>query len=790
MNFSPRQTDNKSSIRSKLFTACALTILLALPILPAPFLSHPTNAETPEAEAVSSNAVSPGRTHFVLPTQQEAPGKPHLLASSYYNVNENFDATLTLNNKGPQPLEVQLTLFNLAGERLDILPVTVEANSHRVVNLRDYALAGTTFQEGSLQVVYHGKDLEMGAQVKIVDAARGLIFDEQLVEPAMMFASSRLEGVWWMPSRACDVRLVLSNTTAELLTVTANVDGHAPKAKEPMTLALLPHETRIVDMNREGAGAKGGPAGLVGGISVEHSGPKGALIGRVLIQATATGYSAVAELVDPQKAKSSELHGTGLRLGSVAGEELTPIIVARNTGDAATILTGRIPYSMKDGSASAVSLPEIRLAPGETKLVNLPNGLRRSGIAENVASAGLEFEYASEPGSVVMSALSIGKSGGQVFRVPLINPAAMPSSTGGYPWYIEGDSSTVAYVKNVTDEPHQYTLQLTFLGGVYSLGLKTIEAGQTMALDIRDLRDNGVPDARGRTIPPDAARGQVMWSWSQQEEDEAALGLIGRAEQADITRGLSSSYACVNCCPNSFAEGWVTPTPITGFVGDATDCDAMQQDENCYGTLLTPYSRSAAWTSNNLSVATIDGGGWASAVGVGSAYLRASWNTYVYSGAGGYCDSTRITPFAEAFCEVLAAEVRYTRVTAKTRTSSETSANFTHGIGTDTADLNYPDCPGNDRVSVIVSFSLPENAASLSASRSTVRLEPNSKYNLISVNAPEMYDNRASGFIEFVLQRKTDNSGSSNKVRVKIEGSYYNGDALGGNGTVNMICAY
>lgn len=49
---------------------------------------------------------------------------------------------------------------------------------------------------------------------------------------------------------------------------------------------------------------------------------------------------------------------------------------------------------------------------------------------------------------------------------------AQRSSTGGYPWTIEGDSSTVVYIKNVTDNALQYVLQLSYEGGVYAPGIR------------------------------------------------------------------------------------------------------------------------------------------------------------------------------------------------------------------------------------------------------------------------------------------------------------------------------
>jgi hypothetical protein len=178
--------------RSKSFTALALTILLIVPLLS----SRPATAERQTAETRVKEVSHPGGAKFIPHVHdQEAGEKPHVLAASYYSLTGNIDATLTLNNKAPHPTETQLTLFSLTGTRLDAGSITVERNSFRVINLRDYVGEDAAFREGSLQVLYHGKNLQLGAQVRLVDAQRSLIFDEQLVEPAIMFASARLESV-------------------------------------------------------------------------------------------------------------------------------------------------------------------------------------------------------------------------------------------------------------------------------------------------------------------------------------------------------------------------------------------------------------------------------------------------------------------------------------------------------------------------------------------------------------------------------------------------------------------
>lgn len=118
-------------------------------------------------------------------------------------------------------------------------------------------------------------------------------------------------------------------------------------------------------------GSRGGTLARAGGVSLTHSGAGGALLARLYVEDAKKGYSSWARFTDPAKGRSTTYQGAGLRLGSVAGERLTPVVVARNVGETETTISGRIPYTLKDGSTGVVQIPPLRLAPGEADTVDL-----------------------------------------------------------------------------------------------------------------------------------------------------------------------------------------------------------------------------------------------------------------------------------------------------------------------------------------------------------------------------------------------------------------------------------
>jgi hypothetical protein len=573
---------------------------------------------------------------------EEGDNKPHLLAGSYYSVKNGLSAKLLLNNKGPHPIEVKPTLFSMGGERYKVAAVTVEGNSFKLLNMSGWiAAAGPQFREGSIQVFHLGRDLVLGVQVYLENDAHSLAFEEKFAEPAN-FHSSQLRGVWWLPTQKGEVLLALSNTSDSAVAVTARADGQRPARGGSITVGLAPHETRLLNVQEDLFGKGHGAMSRLGGISVEHNGPAGTVLARGFAQESDSGYSLAVQFADPQGAKSSAYQGTGLRLGAAGGEELTPVAVAYNAGTEDATVTGRMPYTTRDGGTAEVSLPEVRLSPGESGEIDIAGAAQAAGVPADVSAAGLEFEYSTAPGSVQMTALSVGAGGNQLFRVPMWDVPAQRSATGGYPWRIEGNSSTFVYLKNTTDQPQDYTFQMSYEGGVYALGLKTIGPRQTIVLDVRALRNQQVPDVYGKTIPLTAKRGQVAWSVHGPD----GLAMIGRSEQVDEVRGVSSSYACQYCCPNSFDHAGLSPETVWAVgVGATKGFVAYETDKNCYGNPMMshPVVSGVTWTSANTSVATIDSSGVATGVAVGSSGIYArwtvtTWTSYVYG-----CFSTSYT---------------------------------------------------------------------------------------------------------------------------------------------------
>jgi len=460
------------------------------------------------------------------------------------------------------------------------------------------------FQEGSVRINYRysGCQLVLSAGLTLTNTALGLAFDELFTRLDKQ-KGNRLEALWWVPTRKSRIDLVLSNTSYEPISATIQaLSSGFPGGQKETSIDFQPRETKrlkvpqrlLIDLRKSQWKA--------GSLAIEHTGEPGDLVARGYVWDRNIGFSSVLEFSDPLAAEGTELHGTGLRFATADGQRLFPVVVARNLAETESILTVRVPYTTLSGESHVRRFENVRLEAGEVRnLAEWVYGRFNDLSFDEIATAGLEISYSTDPGTVLVSALTVGLDGNQVFRVPLVDPLTK-GSAGNYPWKITADTSTFIHLKNTTEEVQKYTVQIDFEDGGYVLGLKELSPGQTTTIDIQSLSDNQVPDQHGTTIPLDAMAGQIHWSVVGPRNHS----MIGRSEYINTGSGLATTFSCASCCPNSYYDLWVNPSPAYTFVDGSISFVATEQDKNCYGQTLLPYQTAGQWTSSNIQIMFIN----------------------------------------------------------------------------------------------------------------------------------------------------------------------------------------
>lgn len=522
------------------------------------------------------------------------------------------------------------TLFNNNGLEFTPNPVVVAPQSFRLINLNDWAtLAGDSFKAGNIRLLHFGKDLVLGAQIYLTDHARSLTYEEKLAELGK-FDSRVQEAVWWMPSRDAEVRVVLTNTSDEPLSLVGRLGRKPDIVSNEGFLQLAPHATRIIDFQNDFPGSAPFLNSEVISLSIEHSGPSDALMARALVYERAKGYSNAVQFTNPIRGRSSEYQGVGFQIEDILGSPMRPVIVAKNVGPGTAIVSMRVPYTRVDGTRGNIVLTPEQLGPGEMRLLNVQRIIQRSH-QEQIAVASLEVTYDTAAGSVLVNAHSISNDHDQVFRVPMWDPLAQRSPTGGYPWRLEGTSITKTYIKNITDTEEDYVAFLVWqTGGMYMLGRKSIAPHETVNIDVKRLRDEQVPDENGQTIPLNISSGQLQWTLLRKdsfpdEDARANLSLLGRSEQVDIANGIATNYSCQNCCVGDHVGGYVSPSTLEIEYGQSASFQAYEMAETCYGFPYV-YPTGASWTSSNAGMGQVSGGS-ITPQAAGQTNISASWQT-------------------------------------------------------------------------------------------------------------------------------------------------------------------
>jgi hypothetical protein len=87
----------------------------------------------------------------------------------------------------------------------------------------------------------------------------------------------------------------------------------------------------------------------------------------------------------------------------------------------------------------------------------------------------------------------------------------------------------------------------------------------------------------GSPIPLNVERGQIGWSMVGADNNT----MSGRSEQVNTTLGISSTYACYNCCPDSIIESHPAPFSLSFDVGGQNQFGFEATVRSCY-LFVTP----------------------------------------------------------------------------------------------------------------------------------------------------------------------------------------------------------
>ena len=435
----------------------------------------------------------------------------------------------------------------------------------------------------------------------------------------------------------------------------------AASERQDDAIALNGRESDVIDikqsLNRLHISSNTG----IGGISLTYTNGPGALAIVGVISNKQIGFSTTMRFIDHASEMTTHLQAANIPIGKPPADSgftssvrFTPHVVVRNNTGVAVQVNLRIRFTLFD-QPNTIELPDVTLSANEVRELDLHSVF--NVIGDNIiADSGIEIDYTGQPGGVMAYAASVDQNGSNVFDVSF--PEEMGFQGGSYPWHLDGDNRAVLHVKSIDlpgdSQVGEFLVKLYFNGGEYDLPLQRIEAGQTAAIDLKQLRDDQVRDVLGRVIPLSVTGGQLAWYPRKGE-------FIGRLVEYDPVAGVSASFSCVQPCDChvGYLSGFLSPDSFDGEVGDSFTVIAYEVDGDCNGANEFTFPVSASFYSTDTSVLHVSRN-TVQLVGAGNAGIIGEWQASQSSeqcgdefvggrSDGCFCESSSVTGSGETF---------------------------------------------------------------------------------------------------------------------------------------------
>ena len=527
----------------------------------------------------------------------------------YYTTAAEYQSMIELNNASQMPFSVTPTLYNGKGQSYALPPIPLKGHTRQSFDLRDWVgLAGNNFETGSLQLEHNGVGpFALGAQIMISNPAKHFYLDVPVVFK-QMFASAQLQAIWWASDESAELKFAIANTSDGPVQAQVIVSGIATGSMS-RALNLVAHESQILSL-RDLLGSKNAHT-MSGGITIHHNGAPGAVVAEGWIFDPRTRFSGSLPFVDTATYQARKLSGAGVMLGSeeqFPGSLFEGRLLLRNVSSSP--LTA-MPV-LQRGQIQA-SMGKINLQAGETREIPVASDF----LANGPKAAGIEVASSGAPVALIADWFSVDRYSGMVVETPVRN-VSTPRG-GNNPWMLDGDFTSVLYVKNTGDKPAQFVSKIWHAQGEYTIGLTEVGPGETAAIDIRKLRDEGVKDWEGHVLPPQITSGQVQW------QRNTGPFLIGRVLTASQSLAMASNMSCGTtcCCSPRTATVALIPSSDTSLVGQNMQQQAKETDTACDGTTTTYglNTSTMTWSSSNAPVASVNSSGYVSCLAQGSATI-------------------------------------------------------------------------------------------------------------------------------------------------------------------------
>ena len=482
---------------------------------------HPTISEPPMAEEG---------------VQQKSAYAP------YWYVDDQTDSSIEVKNLLDSPLTLLPKLTTISGQSLQLKPLTVAPRSTERLNLKPYVQVNSQGRRKSLG----GKPIDRWG-----DGSRP---NSQLGSAALMATSPRdsdaqsfsawivvknrkeglgvvspfhqahadeidtvLEGLWWLPYRDTQAYFALQNTSRQQIDLYMELysNGQAIKSKR---IQLEAFAFKFVNIG-EVLGVAAPPE--IGGVRFSYKSQlRQHVMARGLLVEDKTGFCSPLNLYESVRDVTTEgrselqapvaYFGKLGKLVSGSMENLNPHLLLRNTAKREITVQGTIYGKDLDGRYIAFQLQSVTLKPEWPIAINLERERQtsQSNLADGIA--GLRLTHDGDPTDIVAELINVSETGNLAFYDRMRNLFFHKAATQiAISFNLESGHQSFLILKNTTSRFQRLRILLDYTGGnsPYDLLIPNVPPQQVEIIDIKHLRDSGVPDQQGQTLPHNVSFG-------------------------------------------------------------------------------------------------------------------------------------------------------------------------------------------------------------------------------------------------------------------------------------------
>jgi hypothetical protein len=282
------------------------------------------------------------------------------------------------------------------------------------------------------------------------------------------------------------------------------------------------------------------------------------------------------------------------------------------------------------------NLGHLFLSPGEAREIQVPSSL----VSSSDGAIGIEVTGDGQPGSLFGYWESVDQTGSLIVETPLRSPSPALPSSGSNPFSLAGETQSTLFIKNTGTTPASFIGVIYHALGNSTVGLRIVAAGETVEVDIRQLRDQQILDVNGNALPSDLQGGQFQWL------RRSGPLLLGRVVVMNQRTLMASNMSCAWCyCSPRDVYLELDPDYSSAVVGDFVQETAWETSVDCDNTThtypLSPIEGNADWSSTDPFVASVNNAGGVFCNGPGTATIIAGKWVFV---------QTQITTECEQEC--------------------------------------------------------------------------------------------------------------------------------------------